>query len=150
LEKLAISISNLVVNEYIKNSEDGITNSGELEKCNAIELFWEMFPRKIKFPDVMGEEEFIGNVRHFMETLDILFEINVKMTEYFSSLKIYKQEYFDDPDDPPIPKISKTFYFVECDNYMTVKGLVKFDLDYVIFRTGFNRRYAPFDYTKKL
>jgi hypothetical protein len=47
--------------------------------------------------------------------------------------------YKEDPDDPEMPTYPEfdpstypQYRFVECDNYMISKGLVKFDLDYVI------------------
>jgi hypothetical protein len=40
-----------------------------------------------------------------------------------------KREYTEDPDDPTVPNILNTLKFVECDNYMTKEGAIKFNLD---------------------
>jgi hypothetical protein len=59
-----------------------------------------------------------------------------------------KQEYFDDPDDPPVPRIGETLFFVEGENYMTSKGFAKFDLDYMLFRLAMNEG-IPYNYAQK-
>jgi hypothetical protein len=43
-----------------------------------------------------------------------------------------EKQYFEDPDDPPIPNEFKTFQFIECDAYNTREGFIMFNLDYVI------------------
>jgi hypothetical protein len=60
-------------------------------------------------------------------------EIARKLNEQLEQSTTTKQEYSNDSVDLSIPKI-ETFQFVECDKYMTVKGLNKFNLDYVIER----------------
>jgi hypothetical protein len=44
--------------------------------------------------------------------------------------------YRDDPEMPTYPEFDPSTYpqyrFVECDNYMTSRGVVKYNLDYVI------------------
>jgi hypothetical protein len=75
-------------------------------------------------------EGFIENVSDFAteiaEILGIISTIMSKLIEQLIQLNT-KREYFDDPEDPPIPKIEETLYFVACENYMRYKGLIKFN-----------------------
>jgi hypothetical protein len=58
------------------------------------------------------------------------------------SINEEKRTYYDDPDDPPVPKCSDViFQFNECDNYMTLNGLVKGDLNYMIEKVNKLFRY---------
>jgi hypothetical protein len=58
-----------------------------------------------------------------------------------------ERQYFEDPDDSPIPNDFKTFQFVECDRYITTEGLVTFNLDYIIKKLNI---YWKRGYTEKL
>jgi hypothetical protein len=84
-----------------------------------------------------------------VETWSILEVIATALKEYDESLKRIKREYFEDPDDPLVQRIGETLYFVRCENYMTSFGLVEFNLEYVLFKTNFIRKYASFDFTQK-
>jgi hypothetical protein len=75
-------------------------------------------------------------------------KITIKLYEQLMQLETTKHEYFDDPDDPSVPKIEKTYQFIECDKYMTTMGLVKFDLNYVIKQTRWIKNW-PINYTQK-
>jgi hypothetical protein len=72
------------------------------------------------------------------------------MKIYFDSLETVKREYLEDPDDPPVQRISETLYFVKCNDYMTSFGLVQFNLNYMLQRINFQRMYADvYSFTQK-
>jgi hypothetical protein len=91
----------------------------------------------------------LGFATAICETIDILKEITRKMMMYFENLDTHKQEYFDDPDDPPIPRIGEMLIIVKCENYMTCRGLIEFNLEYMLFRINIKKKFPSFDYTQK-
>jgi hypothetical protein len=44
--------------------------------------------------------------------------------------KLLPQIYQEDPDDSPIKNVFKFLQFVECDEYMTSKRMIAFNLEY--------------------
>jgi hypothetical protein len=84
------------------------------------------------------ERRFIEDASIYLENLveflmiaeEIIEKLNISLEELYA--KEEKRTYYDDPDDPPVPRCSEEFQFIECDNYMTTEGLVKWDLNYMI------------------
>jgi hypothetical protein len=148
----AESSSEIIIGQYVKDNEWGITRE-EIMEWDPEKLFRNTRSiTTIVYPEY-EKEEYISNHIKYMgvikEKIVITMEIARKLNKQLEQFTTTKQEYFDDPDDPPIPKI-ETLQFVECDKYMTYKGLIKFDLDYVIDRTTFARKYWYFNITQKI
>jgi hypothetical protein len=153
LECFAENVSNLVLKHYMETNKDGITSFDEMEEWNPDTLFIKTYSIERDYLLFLEKEEFIGNAAEFAwtiaETIDILKVITEKMMMYFDNLDTHKQEYLEDSDDPPIPRIGEALYFVKRENYMTQKGLINFDLDYMLYRINFNDRYAPYNWSQK-
>jgi hypothetical protein len=114
-----------------------------MNEWDTVTLFKKTFPITTHVCKLFEEEIFISNQIKYMDVIKkilIMMEIAAKLSEQINKFQTTKQEYFDDPDDPPIPRI-EMFQFVECDKYMTREGLIKFDLNYVIERTENMRKY---------
>jgi hypothetical protein len=94
-------------------------------------------------------EDTVEFIREIAETLHILDIITPKLILYFDNLEPVKQEYFKDPDDPPVQRIGETLYFVKCENYMTYFGLTEFNLEHMLFRINFQRKYSNFNFAQK-
>jgi hypothetical protein len=89
---------------YIKGNQNGVKNIEDMEEWSLDKLFLKTYPWTRAYLEIFEREEFIGNATNFAvticETIGILKVITEKMMIYFSNLDTYKQEYFDDPDDP--------------------------------------------------
>jgi hypothetical protein len=125
----------------------------QIDNWSNKELFLKMYPYEVAYLYQLEKEGFIGNVNDFVETMVetwcTLQVISEALEEYLKSLKTVKREYFEDPDDPPVQRIGETLYFVRCENYMTSFGLIEFNLNNVLFKTNFIRKYADFNFTQK-
>jgi RNA binding exosome subunit len=139
-----------LLKEYLK--DEGKTMD-DMEEWNVLELFTNMAPMTIMMFKMYESEGFIGNCGEYLDVINekfkIMGKITVKLLEQLMQFESTIHEYFDDPDDPPVPRIEKTYQFIEFDKYMTYKGLIKFDLDYVIERTKIMKMIWVMNYTQK-
>jgi hypothetical protein len=135
-------------------------------KSNINAMFQTYFPASNDMTDYIFYEQYyqvrndilqrLKDKRIFIETRKVKKYID-KTLEICKSIKeiveICKED-TDDPEMPTYPEFDPSTYpqfrFVECDNYMASRGLIKFNLDYVINpATNWNRndleRNAYFD-----
>jgi hypothetical protein len=116
LNFLSKELSNNVLREYLEDNHDGVTSLKETENWDMVTLFSRTFSRTADYLFLLQRENFIESADAFskeiIDTLVIIAAIMTKLIEQLIQLNT-KQEYFDDPDDPPIPRIEETLYFVE-------------------------------------
>jgi hypothetical protein len=137
-------MSDLILRDYIEQNQDRVTSIEGTESLDYNKLFEKTYPWMKSYLIILEREEFIGNATEFvkaiLETLTLLNYITGELMEYFDNLDTHKQEYFDDPNDLPIPGIGETLFFVKYENYMTYKGLITFDLNYAMVRLNSNKK----------
>jgi hypothetical protein len=93
----------------LKQNEEGITSKEIIDEWDTKTLFRKTTSTTTIIYKMFEEEEFIGNHIKFRDVIKekivIMMEISRKLNEQLKQFTPTKQEYFDDPDDPPIPKI---------------------------------------------
>jgi hypothetical protein len=121
----------------------------QTESWSYEKLFEKTFPYEVPYFSAPQKESFIGEVLGFGKVIaETLYRLKYISNIIIENLKTIKREYCEDPDDPPLQRISETLYFIKCENYMTSFGLLEFNLNYVLFKTKFMRS-AGFNFTQK-
>jgi hypothetical protein len=86
-----------------------------------------MVYEKLKICNVIEDTAFYNK---FLEEKLMIWE-SVK-TKLATPIFETEKQYFDDPDNPPLPVEFKIFQFVECAKYMTLDGIITFNFNYII------------------
>jgi hypothetical protein len=152
MEALAESINSLVIRDYLKENQDGITDMEQTESWDYVKLFQKTIHYETSYLTNLEMEGIIGDKVKFAEEiakpLYLLEFIVTRIVKYFIDLKPIKQEYFEDPDDPPVQRIGQTLYFVKCENYMTSFGIREFNLDYMLFKINYQTKYYDYNFAQ--
>jgi hypothetical protein len=153
LEALAEAVNSLIVRDFLRDNQIGITDMQQTENWIDIQLFKETFHYQTTYLITLQSEDIIGDTTKFANeianTLTILQMITAKIMDYFVNLKTIKREYFEDLNDPPVQRISEILYFVKCENYMTSFGLTEFNLKYMLQNIYFQTRHSHFNFAQK-
>jgi hypothetical protein len=153
LEAVAEAVNSLIVRDFLKDNQDGITDMKQTESWNDVQLFKKTFHYETTYLVCLQNENLIGDATKFANeianTLSILEIITAKMMTNFNNLETTKREYFEDNDDTPVQRIGETLYFIKCENYMISFGLTEFNLEYMLYRINFQTKYSYFNLGQK-
>jgi hypothetical protein len=134
-------LDNYVIELFEENAKIKINSIDEMRQENFM-LAAKYVKKNIFF---LGIRRYIDNINFFerviKEKLCIIEGIR-KMLDV-ENVEVPITKHVDDSDDPPIPTDFKTYQFIECDNYLTIDGFKKFNLDFVI-RTTKKEEYRSY------
>jgi hypothetical protein len=151
LERYAMMINGKIIKEFLSINKRGITKMEQTEEWITGELFNEMLEPSRQVYKEMKMIKLIDDVEEYidtlLETLMILGKIGSKLHKQYKEMPVVENKiYTEDPDDPPVPRIGDELHFNECEYYMTERGLVKFDLQYMLNGIqNMNKRKDPYE-----
>jgi hypothetical protein len=96
------------------------------------------------------DEEIIQSASFYNNVINETVQIVRTIRKNLETEMMEKREYTEDPDDPTVPNILNTLQFVECDNYMTKEGAIKFNLDYVSELSKNNQKEQETEITENI
>jgi hypothetical protein len=150
MEEYATNINEMIIKFFLETNKDGISDMEQTKEWDTATLLDNTLTASRQIYKMVKEDGLIDNVEEYIDTIvDTLVIANKIGRSLEKQLKETPKErkviYHEDPDDPPIPKIEEMLMFNECENYMTIKGFVKFDLEYMLNGINeMNKRKNPY------